>query len=279
VARKRARRRYITARDVAFAAYDRRFPYSLDVERHRDSWGNMPRMYFLHRDPPPGTDTSRPAPDTIFCLWTGDNPMTPAREAGLASIRAHNPDLEVVLVTPQNLHEYIRPERPLHRAYENLSLNHRSDYLRAYVMHHFGGGYSDIKQTDHSWRGPLERLNSTPQLWAVGYPEISSSSCGGRDPLLGPDIRRHYSSLIGCAAYVLRPGTPFTAEWLRELDRRLDYYDDELAITPGNTWGDNPGYPLAWIELGSDVFHPLQLKYLEHIAQDRALLPHLDDHR
>lgn len=279
VARKKLRLRYIEARDVAFREYDKRFPYELEVERHRDPWGNMPRMYFLHRDPPAGTQTAIPAAETVYLFWTGDNPVTPGRAAGVDSIRAHNPDLEVVLVTPHNLGDYVLADHPLHPAYENLSLNHRSDYLRAYFMHHRGGGYSDIKQTDHSWRGALDRLNSTPEMWVIGYPEVSSSSCGGRDARLGPDIRRHFASLIGCATYFVRPRTPFTAEWLRELDRRLDYYAEEIAITPGNTWGDNPGYPIAWIELGSDVFHPLQLKYLDHIGQDPSLLPHLDDHR
>ncbi|WP_165356975.1 glycosyltransferase [Nocardioides zhouii] len=279
VAKKKGRVQYIKAKDVAFTAYDRRFPYELDTEKHRDRWGNMPRMYFLHRDPPEGTRTTLTAPRHVYLFWTGSNPLTPARELGVSSIRSHNPDLDVVVVTPDNLPDFVVEGHPLHPAYENLSLNHRSDYLRAYFMHHHGGGYSDVKQTDHCWRAGLERLNSTPELWLIGYPEVSSSSCGGRDARLGPDIRRHFASLIGCATYFVRPGTPFTAEWLRELDRRLDYYADEIAITPGSTWGDNQGYPIAWIELGSDVFHPLQLKYLRHIAQDAALLPHLDDHR
>lgn len=279
LARKKLRATYIQGRDVAFTAYDRRFPYTLDTERHRDSWGNMPRMYFLHRVPPPGTTTTSLAPARCYVFWTGDNPLTPGREAGLSSIRHHNHDLDVVLITPENLGEFVVDGHPLHPAYENLSFIHRSDYLRAYFMHHHGGGYSDIKQTDHAWRGALDRLNSTPHLWLIGYPEVSSSSCGGRDPLLGPDIRRHFSSLIGCATYFARPGTPFTAEWLRELDRRLDYYADEISITPGNVWGDNPGYPIAWIELGSDIFHALQLKYLDHIARDPTLTPHFDDHR
>jgi hypothetical protein len=279
LARKRLRKRYVAARDVAFTAYDRHFPSRFDIEKHRDRWGNLPRMYFLHRDPPPGTSTSRPVPFDVYVFWTGDNPLTPARERGLQSIRAHNPDLKIVLVTPDNLSDFVVEGHPIHPAYEHLSLNHRSDYLRAYFMHHYGGGYSDIKETDHGWRHVFERINATPEAWVIGYPEVSSATAGGRDPLLGPDIRRHFSSLIGCGTYVVRPGTPFTAEWIRELDRRLSYYADELAVTPGDMWGENLGYPLAWIELGTDLFHPLQLKYLAHIEQDDSLQPHFDDHR
>lgn len=279
LARKKVRGNYIRARDVAFTAYDRFVPYEFDVDRHRDSWGNLPRMYFLDREPPPETTTDSPAQGVAYCFWTGDNPLTPGRRAGLDSMRAHNPDLELILVTPSNLDDYVLLDHPLHPAFAHLSLNHRSDYLRAYFMHHHGGGYSDIKQTDHGWTGALKALNDNPQSWAIGYPEVSSASCGGRDLKLGPDIRRRYASLIGCGTYFFRPNTPFTAEWLREVERRLDFYRDQLAATPGNMWGDNPGYPIGWIELGSDLFHPLQLKYLAHIAQDPALLPHLDDHR
>ncbi len=279
LARKKLRKRYIGVRDVAFTAYDRRVPYRFDPERHRDSWGNMPRMYFLHREPPAGTSTSRPVPRKVYVLWTGTNPLTPARERGLASIRAQNPDLDVVLVTPENLHEFVVDGHPIHPAYEHLSLNHRSDYLRAYFMHHHGGAYSDIKETDHGWGHVLARINVEPHVWLIGYPEVSSATAGGRDPVLGPDIRRRFSSLVGCGTYFVRPGTPFTAEWIRELDRRLDYYADEIRTSPGGMWGDEPGYPIAWIELGSDLFHPLQLKYLDHIEQDTALTPHFTDHR
>ncbi|WP_297623883.1 glycosyltransferase [Nocardioides sp.] len=279
VARKRARTGYVRARDSAFRLYDRHVPYQFDIDRHRDSWGNLPRMYFLDREPPPGTETDRTVPDVIYSFWTGDNQMGPARQQGIESIVAHNPDLAHVLVTPDNLTEFVLPQHPLHPAYAHLSLVHRADYLRAYFMHHYGGGYSDIKQTDHGWRHAWQTLSDSPELWAIGYPEVSSASCGGRDLKLGPDVRRRFNSLIGYAAFVFRPNSPFTAEWLREVERRLDFYSQQLVLAPGNTWGDNPGYPIGWIELGSDLFHPLQLKYLTHIGQDPALLPHLDDHR
>lgn len=279
LARRRARRSYVATRDRVFAAYDRRFPYQLDTERHRDRWGDRPRMYFLHREPPAGTSTSRRVPSVVYVLWTGSNPLTPARERGLASIRAHNPDLDVVLVTPENLADLVVEGHPIHPAYEHLSLVHRSDYLRAYLMHHHGGVYSDVKETDSGWAHVVERINDTSDVWVIGYPEVSSATAGGRDRRLGPDLRRHFSSLVGFGTFVVRPGTPFTAEWIRELDRRLDYYADEIRTSPGGTWGDEPGYPIAWIELGSDVFHPLQLKYLDHVEQDVSLTPHFDGHR
>jgi len=278
VARKRVRRGYVRARDLAFTAYSAMVPFTFDVDRHRSAWGELPRMYFLHRDPPPGCSTDRPVQRKIFVLWTGENDLTPNRAKGLQSIDDRNPG-SVVLVTPKNLDDYIVPGKPLHSAYRHLSLVHRADYLRAYLMHHHGGGYSDIKVCRHSWVGAFERFESDPALWIIGYPEIGSDMCGGRDPRLGHEIRRRYRSLVGFGAFICRPGTPLTAEWLRELDRRLDYYSEELAQHPGDAWGENPGYPILWIELGADVLNPLQLKYLDHVGQDPMLLPQLTDHR
>ena len=44
-------------------------------------------------------------------------------------------------------------------------------------------------------------FNAIPDLWLVGYSEVSSSAVGVRDARLGPDVRRHYSSLIGFATF------------------------------------------------------------------------------
>ena len=53
----------------------------------------------------------------------------------------------VELVTDTNLHEYNIPESPMHPAVcsKTLSAIHKADYLRVYFMHHYGGGYHDVK--------------------------------------------------------------------------------------------------------------------------------------
>ncbi len=279
VARKRLRRVSVTVKDAAFTVFNAAVPYRFDMDRHRTKWGEFPRMYFLHRDPPAGTRTDAPVPRVIYAVWTGTNELTPNRRRGLESLRALNPDTPVVLVTPDNLDDFVVPGHPIHPAYVHLSLNHRSDYLRAYLMHHHGGGYSDIKVAHSSWDRAFETFLERPETWVVGYQELGSDRCGGRDAHLGHEIRRRYRALVGFGAFICRPQTPLTAEWIRELDRRLDYYADELRECPGDMWGENRGYPILWIELGSDIFNPLQLKYLTHIAQDQVVLPQLTDHR
>ncbi|MGI9252585.1 MAG: hypothetical protein ACR2J8_02470, partial [Thermomicrobiales bacterium] len=80
------------------------------------------------------------APRTVYCFWTGENEMPSQRLESLETIR-QNAGCEVVLVTPDNLADFL--VEPLHEAYDYLSCTHRADYLRAWFMHHRGGGYTD----------------------------------------------------------------------------------------------------------------------------------------
>jgi hypothetical protein len=83
--------------------------------------------------------------NNIYCFWTGDNEMSQNRLDGLHNLQTVS-ECEVILVTPQNLNQYILPDAPLHPGYKYLSETHKADYLRTYFMHFYGGGYSDIKK-------------------------------------------------------------------------------------------------------------------------------------
>lgn len=271
-----------TALDAVYRRYDAAVPYRFDVDRHRSRRGELPRMYFLHRDPPPpqdGTHALRDAPRTMYLLWTGDNDIPPARRAGIESLREANHDLDVRLITPDSLSDVTVPEHPFHDAYQDLSFVHRSDYLRAYLMHHHGGAYSDIKLSGGGYAPAIERLNSDPEAWMIGYREVSSALVGGRDARLGPELRRRYRSIAGGSGFAFRPGTALTGEWLREIERRLSYYAEDLSQHPGDALGTTPGYPIPWIEIGMDILFPLQLKHLSHIRYDDSLRPQMTGHR
>lgn len=266
-------------KDLVYRKYSSLVPMRFDIDSHRTRYGELPRMYFLHREAPFSAVTDKRVPDQIFALWTGSNSMSRNRLDGLASIRRANSGREVILVTPDNLSDYVLPEAPLHPAYENLSLVHRSDYLRAYLMHYYGGGYSDIKRTSKSWDAAFRQIQTDDALWIVGYRELGSDRVGGRDAKLGHQLRVRHRQIAGAGAFICRPGTPFTAEWLREIERRLNYYEDELAEHPGDEFGQNPGYPILWIELGMDVQYPLELKYNRHVGFADEILPELQGHR
>lgn len=203
----------------------------------------------------------------IFCFWTGDNEMSDNRKRGLQSLR-EKAGLPVVLITPANLQDYIVKGFPLHPAYELLSLVHRSDYLRCYFMHHYGGGYADIKTFHHSWQNALKKLNKKTDKWGTGYPEV-----GGVAPLGGKlyeDMVFYLPLLIGNGAYIMKPYTAFTAEWYVELHKRMDDYLPKLAAYNIGTIAE---YPVPYTYLLGQIFHPLTLKYHRYILQDKSLMP------
>ncbi|MDO4920011.1 hypothetical protein [Kocuria sp.] len=273
VADKRRRR---AQKDLVFGAVtalgpvrSRWKPYEFDAARYRRS--------FVTRDAP-AVDGPRQLPRRVFVLWVGDNPLTPRRRANLEVLRERI-GLPVELVTPENLEAWVVPGHPLHPAYKNLSLVHRSDYLRAYLMHHHGGGYSDLKAPLCSWEGAFARMHADEQAWLAGYPERVVQDVTRLPGALGEDLAWHYHRLVGMGAYLLRSHTPLTAEWLREVERRLDYYADQAAEFPGEQRGEVVGYPISWTRLLGGVLHPLQLKHLSHVRQDPDLLLGFEDYQ
>lgn len=257
------------AKDAILRAGERLRPYSYDAWRYPNDYVALD----LYAGTPRGLD------GVIYCFWTGDNELTPNRQAGLESLIQQNPELEVRLVTPANLSDYLLPEEPLHRAFGNLSLVHRSDYLRCYFMNFFGGGYSDIKTIRRGWLPAFERLNAAPQKWALGYREIASDMTSTLPGRLGADVRRHYSLLIGNGAFIMKPQTPLTLEWYHRLLDRMDFYAEALERYPGNERGDNQGYPIPWIDLLGNVLPPLGLKYHKRLIQDDSIRPDFHNYR
>ena len=215
--------------------------------------------------------------ETVYAFWTGSNPMSENRQKHFQLLKA-NIGVDFILVTPDNLPQYILPDHPLHPAFSHLSLVHKADYLRCYFMHHHGGGYTDIKACRHNWRPLFARLNKSRD-YLIGYPESGVHDLAPVGGTTGADMRTHYRHIIGNGAYICRKNTPFTREWYEELLNRMDGYADALQRHPGNIMGDNPGYPIAWTAVLGDIFHPLSLKYMHQILRSDKLKPMLTDYR
>ena len=109
--------------------------------KHGETWYN----FYLFKD---SSNKSLCKPKelnrNIYVFWTGDNVMGPNRQRCLENLKTQS-GMNVILVTKDNLSDFVLPEHPIHPAYKYLSLNHHSDYLRCYFMYHYGGVYSDIK--------------------------------------------------------------------------------------------------------------------------------------
>jgi len=260
----------LALKDGLFRASAKLRPFKFRRTRYLESW-----LRFTVEP----ESTPLPIPLKLYCIWAGTNPMSPNRKRSIQAIREKNKGLEVEMVTPDNLKNYVLPEHPLHPAYEFLSLVHKSDYLRAYLMHYYGGGYCDIKVPKCSWTDIIIAMNNSENIWVQGFQELSSRMCAQIDGQMGKHVRRHFCEIVGTSGFLVRPQTALTREWLSEVERRLSYYQNLLNDNPGNERGDNPGYPVPWTALLGQIFQPLQLKYLDHVKIDNRLLLSFENYK
>lgn len=256
----------------AWAAFH---PYHYDGKRYEGSFLNEKAVYSYD------DSNLQKVERVIYVFWTGDNEITPNRLKGIKSLEKVS-GIRVQLITPKNLPQYIKAEDPLPEAYQYLSLNHRSDFLRGYFMYHYGGGYADIKTYYKSWVPAFDKLDGS-EAYAIGYPEIGWRGVSNRkinNENLKNDLAINWSLLIGNGAFICRPHTRFAAEWYSTSRRRLVEHTDALCKHPARDFfGTNDDYPLAWESLQGEIFHPFCLKYHDRLLKDKALMPSFKNYR
>jgi hypothetical protein len=169
---------------------------------------------------------------------------------------------EVVCVRKEDLSKYILPDHPLHPGYEFLSETQKGDYLKAYFMNFYGGGYADIKEQTGSWLPLFEALESSDK-WICGYREIP----GGVAQETPADA---WPELIGNCAYISKPQTPLTQEWYRDMMKLMDERLDRLRQFPATFPQDHAEisrgkYPIEWNELNGRIFHRISYRYRDKL--------------
>ena len=245
--------------------YSYTFPYQYDENRYNGT-------FLLNKVNVEDRDFSLEKINrVIYCFWTGENDLTPNRLKGLKSLR-DNSEIKVELITPKNLSKYILPEDPLPEGYQYLSYVHKADYLRTYFMHHYGGGYADIKTFPYSWKKAFERLENS-NAYGIGYPEVGLYGVAKvENENLRHDTQYYWRLLITNGVYIFRPYTKFTESWLNEAKRRINIKLDQLRKHPAkDPFGKNNDYPIGWSYILGQIFHPLCLKYHDRILQDTSL--------
>lgn len=198
-------------------------------------------------------------PYTLTCFWTDSTPMSERRQHSLRLLREFAAPVRIRVLTEETIPSIVRPGAPFHPAYPYLSAVHRSDYLRCYLMHFHGGGYTDIKSY----------LSGS---WVMAFREMDAS----------PNLLLSYMH-PGCAM-IARPNTELTRRWYAEVCRRLDVALPALKAYPGRPPPFthkvvDPAYPLGWTEIMLDVLEPLAKEYAPRVLTTSIPLFRVDNHR
>jgi len=205
----------------------------------------------------------------IYCVWVGNNTeMNSNRLNGLESLIS-NSGVDVTLVTNENLSSFIKNDYPLHEGFKYLSDVHKSDYLRCYMMHHYGGGYSDIKPCNSDWNIYFQELEKGFN-YGIGAPEDEG-------PLSTPEIIRkeygeHWDKMISADLFIFKPYTVFTSYWYSRMLERMDSYLFELKKNPAVNTREAADtfvtkYPIRWAGILCEIFHPLCVEFTDRILK------------
>lgn len=261
---------------VVLRAHDQRWARREESKPFQYQDGMFPHTFLSRETPPMGAVEA--APHILWAIWLGPAPGR-RRESSLRALH-DQPGLDVRLILEPSALEL--SGQPFHPAFDHLHDVHKSDYLRAYAMHHYGGAYTDVKPLRPAVRAAVDTLNRDDDAWMLGYREITSTYVGDLPHELGGYLKAHYRAVLGPSAFVCRPHSPFTAEWLRELHARLDYYLEPLqeAQAAGcDPYSAPPEYPIRWSEILADITQPLCLKHQSHVRFTDAIRPTLKDYR
>lgn len=198
--------------------------------------------------------------ERIFCFWTGDNPITPNRIRGLETMR-ENLGVKIEFLDCHGLDKWILKDQPLHPAYKYLSCNHKSDYLRCYFMHHFGGGYADIKpySKNNNWKRCFEYINRYEGIEVIGQHDF----VGG---IAARELKTRIAAefIVACGWMICRPHSSFTSGWMERVNRMLDDKLQLLRQFPATEPFGGPKYPIEWGGVCGEIFHRWQYEFLKN---------------
>lgn len=219
-------------------------------------------------------------PKVVFICWFGVHEneiplMSDPRFNAFKSL-VENIKVPVILITSKNYKYFIKQTHPIHPSFQYLSGNHKADYFRVYLLLHYGGGYHDIKHRNECWNECWNQDNwlTNNDIWMFGRREKYEGAIGYPPGM--KHIQKEYQKLITMCWIICKPNSLFLKDLVKQIDETLDYHLDNLkkypAILPGGYYADKPfdlapnkSYPLRWLEVAGEHFHPLMLKYSQHI--------------
>ena len=214
-------------------------------------------------------------PKVVFIVWFGRK-ISNNRLSALNSL-IKNIKVPYILITEDNYLLFEKKNNKIHKAFKYLSGNHKSDYLRSYLLHHYGGGYHDIKFRNKDWKNEWKTFRDK-KIWIKSRPERLPHHIGyDIDKPQTKVVQEKYKELGTMCWVICRPKTPYTQELINKINKKLDIHYKNIkkfpSINPSGYYADKPfekvknknAYPLRWLELMGEHFHLLMYKYKNHI--------------
>ena len=206
----------------------------------------------------------------LYSFWVGNNNlvMNQNRIDGLESIK-NNSNVNFILINNENLSDHILEGYPLHEGFNYLSDVHKADYLRTYFMHHYGGGYTDIKPCSWDWNPYFDQLECS-DAFGIGAPEDEGEL--SVTPKQRPWLGQHWDKLMTNDLYIFKPNTEFTTKWYNTLLRIMDVKFNNLQKFPAKSSREAADtvvtrYPIDWGEILIEIFHPLCYEYTDRLIK------------
>lgn len=204
-------------------------------------------------------------PKVVYVCWfshiKGALPFFTVRRINALLSLIKNIGAPVIMITDENFKSFEVKDNPIHEGFDFLSGNHKSDYVRAYMLYHYGGGYHDIKYREKSWENEWEKFGNE-NIWIVGRRETNVNAIAGTE-----DVKKEYNKLITPGWILAKKHNAFHQNLLNKINSNLDDKLDKLREHPALLPRDQEtkSYPLEWCDMMGNIFHPLLLNYTEHI--------------
>jgi hypothetical protein len=219
-------------------------------------------------------------PKVVFIMWFSHKDyiqeFTVRRFGALQSLIT-NLKVPVIMITKDNYMAWEVKEHPITETFNYLSGNHKSDYLRAYFLYHYGGGYHDIKWREKSWDNEWEKFSDS-NIWIIGQRETDSICIGYNPDKNEKWVQEKFNDLFTMGWVISRPHNEYIKVLLDSIEKTLLSKLELLKVkfAPATRCGIGNGctendYPLRWLEIMGEISHPLQLNYTQHI--DYSLPP------
>lgn len=220
----------------------------------------------------------------VWCYWSG-KAMSKNRQLSFDML-TKNVGVPVFLVTNENIDQIEKINSPFHKSFPYLSDVHKSDYIRIYLLHHYGGGWHDIKATEISFTDVWTEFIDS-EIYMIGHPERE----GGPATVFDKEKRwmpDYWRDLISVTSWVGKPNTKLSEAMLTGIEALLEEHFEALKKHPAKHSREkkvigksklakifirlknfitnrNNNYPLPWTVFGN-IFHPLNYQYRNHIS-------------